>query len=112
MKQHFICPLSELSNLTEQQTRGFTVADIDLFIVKLDNEIIAYRNNCPHLGVPLNWQPDTFLSLDNTHIQCSTHGALFTLDKGDCIAGPCVGQSLQTLTTHQDKHSLFLTLPN
>ena len=112
MKQYLICPLSELNDLADQQTRSFNIADIDLFIIKLDNQIIAYRNHCPHLGVPLNWQPDIFLSLDNQHIQCSTHGALFTLDKGDCIAGPCVGQSLQTLTTEQDKHSLFLTMPH
>jgi len=27
-------------------------------------------------------------------IQCSSHGALFTIEDGECVAGPCTGQSL------------------
>jgi nitrite reductase/ring-hydroxylating ferredoxin subunit len=44
---------------------------------------------CPHLGIPLNWAPERFLDLDGTLIQCSSHGALFQIDSGECIAGPC-----------------------
>ena len=35
--------------------------------------------------------------MDNMFIQCSTHDALFEIDTGLCIAGPCVGDSLDAV---------------
>jgi nitrite reductase/ring-hydroxylating ferredoxin subunit len=35
--------------------------------------------------------------MDNMFIQCSTHDALFEIDTGVCIAGPCVGDHLQAV---------------
>lgn len=98
--------LYQLSDLADHQTKGIQVAvddgELDVIVLRLQKQIHAYLNHCPHLGVPLNWQPDMFLSLEETHFQCSTHGALFTLEQGDCIAGPCIGQSLIKLTTEMD----------
>ncbi len=54
------------------------------------------------MGVPLEWQEDHFLNHDHTLIQCSTHGALFTIDQGKCISGPCQGAYLQTLPYHEE----------
>lgn len=34
------------------------------------------------------------MDLDNCFIHCATHGALFTPESGDCIAGPCEGDRL------------------
>ena len=70
---------------------------LDFFIIKHEEQFHAYQNQCPHLGIPLNWQPDDFMSMDNMHIQCSTHGALFQPEDGYCIVGPCSGQSLTKL---------------
>lgn len=47
------------------------------------------------MGHPLNWQPDRFLTEDSARIICSSHGALFELATGHCVAGPCVGRGLQ-----------------
>jgi len=95
MKKIYLCQKSELE---EYQTRGFTVEvgddSLDFFLLKQDDEVRAYLNFCPHLGIPLNWQPDEFMSLEGTHIQCSTHGALFQLEDGYCFSGPCRGESL------------------
>lgn len=68
--------------------------DPSLFAVRRNGELYLYRNRCPHAGTPLNWMPDRFLSRDGNHLQCSTHGALFTIEDGLCIAGPCPGKSL------------------
>ncbi len=98
MSAVFICPCDALP---PTQTRGLTVntpqGPLDLFLIRTPSRILAYRNHCPHLGIPLNWQPDTFLSADNAYIQCATHGALFNIDNGACIAGPCSGQALSPL---------------
>ncbi|MFO7604032.1 MAG: Rieske 2Fe-2S domain-containing protein, partial [Gammaproteobacteria bacterium] len=57
----------------------------------------AYRNQCPHTGVALNWQEDVFLDSRDELIQCAMHGALFVPETGRCIWGPCQGQVLQKL---------------
>lgn len=99
MSHYFLCNRHDIPNY---QARSFDLdtpnGKLDLFVVRLDNHVHAYQNHCPHLGIPLNWQPDEFISLEGTHIQCSTHGALFTLEEGHCVAGPCSGQNLTRLS--------------
>ena len=68
-----------------------------IFVVHKNGEFFAYYNKCPHTGASLEWQEHQFLDLDKALIQCATHDALFVIDSGECIAGPCVGDSLQTL---------------
>ena len=99
MTEIYLCNKNELK---EYQTRGFNIEledykTLDCFLLKQDGEVRAYLNFCPHLGIPLNWQPDQFMSLEGTHIQCSTHGALFQLEDGYCFSGPCRGESLTPL---------------
>ena len=65
-----------------------------LFLVRKDDQLHLYRNICPHLGTPLNWEEDKFLDPDGALIQCSTHGALFRIEDGLCLAGPCYGKHL------------------
>lgn len=68
-----------------------------IFVVHKNDEFFAYYNHCPHTGASLEWQEDQFLDLDKELIQCATHDALFMIDSGECIAGPCVGEALQSL---------------
>ncbi|MDE2581560.1 MAG: Rieske (2Fe-2S) protein [Rhodospirillales bacterium] len=70
---------------------GFT----GLFAVRRGARITVYVNACPHLGVPLDWAPDRFLSVDRRHIMCATHGALFEIADGRCVHGPCYGAALE-----------------
>lgn len=105
MKKFYLCQQDELA---EYQTRSFTIElhdedALELFLLKQDGHVRAYLNHCPHLGIPLNWQPDNFMSLEGTHIQCSTHGALFQLEDGHCIAGPCRGEDLTPLNIDINK---------
>ncbi len=67
----------------------------DILIVRTTRGIYAYRNRCPHTGAPMEWQPDHFLDCDNRWIQCGLHSALFRIEDGYCIAGPCQQQFLQ-----------------
>ena len=60
--------------------------------------IRAYLNRCQHLPVPLDGGSRSFLSSSRRHLQCGTHGALYRLDDGRCIAGPCKGTRLTTLS--------------
>lgn len=90
--------LCKLDDLPASGSMSLKVADgkfdKELFVVVRDDEFFVYQNQCPHTGGPLDWQPGEFLNLDKTHIQCSTHYALFNIDDGVCVSGPCSGQSL------------------
>jgi nitrite reductase/ring-hydroxylating ferredoxin subunit len=89
-----LCHIDAISN---QSSKGFSRQGIGYFVVKKNNQVFVYRNQCPHLGVELNWQEDQFLDVDGMLIQCSTHGAQFIIEDGQCVAGPCLGEKLQAI---------------
>jgi nitrite reductase/ring-hydroxylating ferredoxin subunit len=72
---------------------GFT----GLFAVRQGDEVRVYTNSCPHIGTPLDWAPDRFLSHDKTRIICAMHGAEFRIEDGVCISGPCLGDRLESI---------------
>lgn len=68
-----------------------------LMLLREGEAVYCYINYCPHVGTPLDWLPDTFKDPSGRFIQCSTHGALFRVTDGHCIAGPPVGKKLQAV---------------
>jgi len=85
-------------DLQDEQSKGFD--EFGVFAVKYDGVITVYRNHCPHLGTPLEFMPDQFLSFDKSFVHCATHGALFEHRSGYCVSGPCSGQHLQVIPHH------------
>ncbi|AOY90273.1 2Fe-2S ferredoxin [Marinobacter salinus] len=81
------------------------------FLFLDDQKPRAYVNQCPHLGVELNWMPGRFMDADNLFLQCSTHGALFKTDSGECIAGPCQGDALTALDLRITGSAIQVRLP-
>lgn len=67
---------------------------LDLFVVGVNSGIRCFENHCPHAGGPLNLFPDTFLAPNSEHLICTRHAALFRLDDGMCVQGPCAGKAL------------------
>jgi nitrite reductase/ring-hydroxylating ferredoxin subunit len=92
-------PLCRAEEVGEGTGRGFRFGsgpDFQaVFVVRKAGALHAYDNACPHLGTPLNFLPDRFFDRDGRHLLCSTHGALFRIEDGHCIAGPCLGKSLR-----------------
>lgn len=90
-----LCPLAALA---DHAARGFVIGEgtrrREIFLYREADRIWGYRNACPHVGTPLDMAPDRFLSEDGTHFLCQTHGALFRIADGLCLAGPCKGKSL------------------
>ncbi|MCH7671315.1 MAG: Rieske 2Fe-2S domain-containing protein [Proteobacteria bacterium] len=89
--------LLAVDDIEEGTSKGLEVHNLYLFVVKKDQQITLYFNRCPHLGTPLEWEEDRFLDADGALIQCSTHGALFRIEDGQCLAGPCKGKYLQAV---------------
>ena len=67
--------------------------------IRQGDTVFAYVNSCPHVGTPLDMWPGRFLTRDGEYILCATHGALFRIEDGHCVAGPCVGRGLTPIDT-------------
>ena len=112
-----LCHIDELDNI---DSRGFVLSNFDaendifsehnIFVVRNQNEVFAYQNSCPHNFAPLNWSPDEFLNYDKDYIQCANHGALFEIKDGNCIYGPCSGQSLEPVEIKIEDNIIFAAL--
>ena len=89
--------LCRLEDIPDGDARGFEVDSGSVVAVRRGETVRLYRNRCPHLGIELNFQPDVFLDREGEFIQCANHGALFEIDSGFCVAGPCSGQYLEAL---------------
>lgn len=100
--------LCATSELLEGQSRGFTIGELKVIAVRRDGRTYLYENRCPHRGVPLEWRADQFLDDSGSLLQCATHGALFLIESGECVAGPCAGQTLRQLDAVEDKDSIWL----
>jgi nitrite reductase/ring-hydroxylating ferredoxin subunit len=94
------------SHLPDGGSRGFSVVipggHEDIFLVRKGEQVFGYQNSCPHTGGPLDWVPDQFLTQQGDLIQCAIHAALFRIEDGLCLQGPCAGQSLNQLAVEMD----------
>src|SRR5690625_7264084 len=86
--------LGPVDDIAEGEAKEYALDEGTLFAVRRDDQIYTYVNWCPHLGIPLNFMPDQFLDGDGHFIECINHGALFEVESGVCVSGPCQGESL------------------
>jgi nitrite reductase/ring-hydroxylating ferredoxin subunit len=90
--------LCRSDDLAEGTARGFRFGSGTeqqlVFVVRKNNAFHAYVNACPHIGTPLDGLPDRFLDRDRRYLLCGTHGALFRIEDGFCVYGPCAGKRL------------------
>lgn len=103
--------LCRLSEIEDGEARGLDVDGQRYLVVRQQQNLFIYRNQCPHLGIPLDWQPNQFWDADGEFLRCATHGALFLPDTGECISGPCAGSFLSSVRFTQRGDRVYLALP-
>ncbi|PZQ94949.1 MAG: 2Fe-2S ferredoxin [Cereibacter sphaeroides] len=90
-----LCPLDDMA---EGSARNFVLqlraGRFHGFVVRQDGMVYGYVDRCPHAGLPLAQRLDDYLTPRADLIVCSWHGALFRVEDGACVGGPCVGQAL------------------
>jgi nitrite reductase/ring-hydroxylating ferredoxin subunit len=64
------------------------------FVVRRGEAVFGYVDRCPHAGLPLAQVLDQYLTPDGGMIACSWHGAVFSVEDGACLGGPCAGGRL------------------
>jgi nitrite reductase/ring-hydroxylating ferredoxin subunit len=91
-------PLCRLDALADPGARNFVLelkaGFFHGFVVRRGEEVFGYVDRCPHAGFPLAQELDRYLTREGDLILCSWHGALFRIDDGQCLGGPCAGQRL------------------
>jgi nitrite reductase/ring-hydroxylating ferredoxin subunit len=90
--------LCHLGDLPEGGARGFDPFERGrdtVFAVRRGDTVRVWADRCPHHGTPLPWRKDAYLNAGGSRIVCAAHGALFELDSGLCVQGPCLGDKLR-----------------
>ncbi|HEX5277547.1 MAG TPA: Rieske 2Fe-2S domain-containing protein [Fluviicoccus sp.] len=108
MTRERLCTLAEIP---DRDARGFRTTDGEVVVVRRGTELFAYQNRCPHIGICLNFQPDVFMDLTQRYLLCSNHGALFRVEDGYCVHGPCSGQSLRRREVVTENGVIWLLAP-
>lgn len=96
--------------LAEGRSRGFSLEGQALFAVRRHGQVHVYRNSCPHRGLTLEWAADRFLDDSGNLLQCARHGALFLIETGECVQGPCLGEVLDALPCREDEQGIWVDL--
>lgn len=81
------------------------------FVVRQGGAVFAYQNVCVHVGHPLNFAPNKFLTKDKSAIICASHGATYAIESGDCFAGPGTGKSLRKVDVSVRDGVVYVTGP-
>lgn len=104
--------ICRLEDIPDGHARGFDVLvdkeTISIICVRQAQQVFVYKNTCPHTGINLEWAADQFLDDTGQYLVCSTHGALFHVENGYCIAGPCAGDALLGLTVKLEQGTVFI----
>jgi nitrite reductase/ring-hydroxylating ferredoxin subunit len=90
-----LCPLDDIASPGAKGFR-FRVDDAVFagFVVRRGAAVVGYVDSCPHAGWPLAGPSGRFLTREGDLILCGGHAALFRIEDGAMVAGPCQNVAL------------------
>ncbi len=104
--------LCRLNDIPEDGSAGFVIERDGkkeaVLALRRGDDVYVYVNSCPHIGSPLDFTPGQFLDVENIHVLCSSHGALFRIADGQCISGPCQGETLKAVPVRLEGERVVL----
>jgi nitrite reductase/ring-hydroxylating ferredoxin subunit len=107
-----LCTLGDLeSNGAKEVVRQAGKTRATIFVVQYEGRVHAYVNSCPHVRLPLNWSDDVFFDSTGRYIVCANHAARFDAATGQCVRGPCKGQSLTRVDIAVEGDTVVLRQP-
>lgn len=72
------------------------------FAIRFDNKVYGYLNQCTHVPMEMDYQPNRFFDSSGHWLMCATHGAMYSPQTGRCIGGPCRGGLVVIAMTERD----------
>lgn len=109
-----ITRLCRVENIAEGEAKGFDMAAgarHKIIVLRRNGIFHGWLDACPHYspGTPMAWKSDAYLNGDGTHLACHSHGALFDMETGECVLGPCIGQALTRIELRvSDEGEIFV----
>ncbi len=79
----------------------------DGIAMRVEGEVRAFRNRCPHWGTPLD-QAGEPVDTSRGEVVCPMHGARFVAESGECVSGPCVGDHLEVFTAEEGEKEVVI----
>ncbi len=105
-------PLATLEQIADgafAEVEATVDGDAESLVLYRDGERVrAWFNICPHAGRRLDWAPGQFLKSREGLLVCAAHGASFELRGGECVAGPCRGESLRPVEVEVREGAVWL----
>lgn len=86
----------------------FSVGSAPAFVIRYDGVVYAYRNECAHIPIELDFNPGDVFDLSRQYLICSTHGAYYDPTNGLCLGGPCAGRRLTPLPISEENGAVWL----
>ena len=116
MHRLVVCPADELQ---EGQRQLIEVNGVEIGLIRAEGVCYAFRNSCPHQGVPMLYgsvvgtmlpsRPHEYVyGLHNEIIRCPLHGWEFNLKTGKAVFSPDV--SIKTYEVKEEAGSIVLYL--
>ena len=85
----------------EEGIQGGSEIEETAFLIRFQHRVYGYLNQCAHRPLELDWRPGHFFDAEGWYLVCSTHGALYQPQTGECVAGPCKGRFLSTVPVRE-----------
>ena len=102
--------LCTTSDIARRSSRQFTVGSEELILIRKYTRFFAYRNSCPHLSISVDMGSEDVLTDDRKYILCANHAALFEIDTGMCVSGPCIGEGLEPMAVKTDNEIIYVKI--
>lgn len=107
--------VAKIDEIAEGRSKKFVLPvgarEVECFIVRWRGEHYAYVNKCRHIAMSLDWVENRFFDEDRRYVICSTHGALFEPDSGQCVSGPPFGRRLVQVPLETRGEDIWATAP-
>lgn len=85
---------SSALSLPDNSSQSVTLDGRSLILAKCQGELFLFENNCPHANETLDPMGGTISNGSGDLLRCQRHGAEFLATTGECVAGPCMGETL------------------
>ena len=85
----------KVAELGKGELAAVRVGDKPIVFAKVEDEVFAFDDRCPHKGFPLHKG-----SLDGHTLTCAYHGGKFDIRSGQCLKHPYATFPCKSFTVH------------
>jgi len=100
--------IGQLEEFPDNGTRSVQAGTLALLVVRRAGRLFVYENRCPHTRDTLDPEGGSLATGAGLLIECQRHAAQFITDTGECVAGPCQGESLTAVAFSLRDGAIYL----